>query len=478
MVVRPGETSHDVTAMLKAFISYSHTDHAQTHLVEEYLTYLGFDVWTDDRMAPGADIGQAVGERIAECDAFVIGLSPISVRSPWVMDHERRIAQARELQSPRRRPKILPILVKPMAPEDLPPVFWGLHYVDMTSASAHVWKHGIRQYVETYFAELELPQDECAESGAGQSDRSEALKIVGRPERPEPDQLLVFRHPSQVRDLAFSPDGKTLATVSDDDHARLWDLTGEGTKPRRIGHGSLGRHAHGLLAVAFHPDGQTIATGGHDNTARVRVPGQRRDLMRVDHDGSVRDVAFSPDGHCLATASADRSARITRISDDHLVLNVAWAAPMTAVAFSADGKRLAIAAEDGWAWVREIDADADEWLLKAKHPSAVWDVTFSPDGESIATACDDGSARTWEIANGRETSVPHDVRVWSVALNPSGSRLATAGEDVSAWEWDRAHGSAARRFRHDDLVWAVAYSPAGDRLASASADRTARVWRL
>jgi len=111
--------------------------------------------------------------------------------------------------------------------------------------------------------------------------------------------------------VAFSPDGKTLATGSGDNTARLWDVS-DRQHPTPIA--TLTGHSHIVYSVAFSRDGRLLATGSNDGTARLwdMTDPHKPTLYAVitGHDAGVRGVALSADGHTLATASNDGTARL------------------------------------------------------------------------------------------------------------------------------------------------------------------------
>jgi len=239
-------------------------------------------------------------------------------------------------------------------------------------------------------------------------------------------------HTKAVWGVAFSPDGRLLATASWDETARLWDpATGEHLR-------ALTGHTDQVWGVAFSPDGRLLATTGRDNTARLWDPATGEHLRTLTgHDSYVYGVAFSPDGRLAATASWDRTARL-------------WD--------PATGEHL-----------RTLTGRSGQ----------VWGVAFSPDGRLLATASSDRTARLWDPATGEHlrTLTGHTNRVYGVAFSPDGRLAATASWDRTARLWDPATGEHLRTLTgHTDQVYGVAFSPDGRLLATASNDKTARLW--
>jgi len=281
-------------------------------------------------------------------------------------------------------------------------------------------------------------------------------------------------HRDGVRGVTWSPDGRRLATASNDRTVRIWDA-GNGSELTVL-HG----HNDWVQAVVWSPDGRRLATASNDRTVRIWDAGNGSELTILrKHTDQVWDVAWSPDGKRLATASNDRTVRIWDADNSsELAVLRGHADWVRGLAWSPDGKRLATASSDRT--VRIWDADnSSELTVLYGHDDEVWDVAWSPDGQWLATASRDRTARIWNADNGSEVVMlrGHNGCTEGVAWSPDGRRLATASGDWTARIWDtRGNSELTALYGHNGRVQSVAWSPDGQRLATASNDRTARIW--
>jgi len=280
-------------------------------------------------------------------------------------------------------------------------------------------------------------------------------------------QVSALMHASLVHAVAFSPDGKWVATASADKTARVMEAA-TGKEVSRL------THQEAVFGVAFSPDGKWLATGSYDNTARLMDAATGKEVWRITHGGPVSAVAFSRDGKWVATGSWDNSARVMEAAMGKQVARLVHQYPVNAVAFSPDGKRVATASNDGKA--RMMDAATGEEVWRLAHGSRVLAVAFSPDGKWVATGSDDNAARVISALKGKEiTRVTHQGAVNAVAFSPDSGSLATGSQDKSARVIDGTTGKDGVRLDHQGPVLAIAFSPDGKRLATGSGDNTARI---
>ena len=233
-------------------------------------------------------------------------------------------------------------------------------------------------------------------------------------------------------------------------------------------------HASTVYSVAFSLNGRILATGDDDGATLWRVADGVK-LITLPHNSSVTSVAFSPDGHTLATGSYDKTAVLWRVSDGVKLATLPHAGHVNSVAFSPNGRTLATGSYDGAVLWRVSDGVK---LATLPHAGYVSSVAFSPDGHTLATGGHDNTAVLWRVSDGvKLATLPHADVVYSVAFSPDGRTLATGNEDSTAVLWRVADGTKLATLPHGDIVWSVAFSPDGRTLATGGNDG-AVLWQI
>jgi hypothetical protein len=252
----------------------------------------------------------------------------------------------------------------------------------------------------------------------------------------------LLRTPLKVADhhnvqfVAFSRDGRTLASGSNHDAITLWDVASG--KARR----TLAGHTDSVTSVAFSPDERILASGSCDLTIKLWDFARGRLVNTLtDHTSSAQSVAFSPDGRTLASGSTNGTITLWDAASGQ-----AWCTlhgnceRIRSIAFSPDGRILASGSGDKT--IKLWDVASGELLhALTGHKGSVLSVTFSPDGRMLASGSGDNTINLWDVASSQmlRTLTGYANEVCSVAFSPDGRILASGSYGVKLWDLSKVN---------------------------------------
>lgn len=298
-------------------------------------------------------------------------------------------------------------------------------------------------------------------------------------------------HSNAVTSVAFTPDGETLASGSEDKTIEIWKLDAGKRWYTLTGHSDW------VTCVAFSPDGRTLASSGRDKTIQIWDLNKGKWWYALrGHADRVSAVAFSPNSQVLASSSRDKTVQLWDLNKGRWMSTLTGHAEgVEAVAFSAGGEFLASASRDKtvrlWDWAAGKSlctlADCGDWVRA---------IVFAPissisppsqggagGGSVLAGGSRDGTAKLWRVdAQGWGTLLrsfrDNSGDVLCVALSPDRKVLATGSRDGTIYLWDAEGGGLLEILAgHGGEVLSVAFSADGGSLASGGGDRTVKIWR-
>lgn len=303
-----------------------------------------------------------------------------------------------------------------------------------------------------------------------------------------------FAHAAGIASIANSPDGKWLATGSQDKTVKLWALPSGNMVRELRGHRST------IGSLTFSPDSKLLASSSEADAVRLwHVPSGElfselvvpNDRMRSSLKVVPMALAFSPDALSLVAGAwiwDVRNKKVSAILSDHT-------GGVAAAAFSKDGKWLASASTDDtvkvWPAPKVGEAftggtvDKQSWLTKFAQlslPVACVSIAFSPDGARLATGGkSDFAIRVWEMPSGKavKSMIAHSGSVSELAFGPAASWLVSGSTDTTMKIWELPSGRVTTVLKgHSHPLSGMVLSPDRTRLTSASWDKTVRTWEV
>jgi WD40 repeat protein len=401
----------------KIFIGYSHADsrylkELQIHLAPEAKV----NVWSDTMIKPGSEWSEEIKQAVASAKVAILLVSADFLASEFISENELLPLLTTAQQE---GVTILPVILSPCAFTHT--ALAQYQAINPPSKPLSSMPKSKRNEVWSRVAML------VKDAQSTQKKSPLAFPII------ETKQFIYRGHTYEVRAVAWSPDGKRIASGGTDASVQVWDAaTGEKMVTYRS-------DFHLVRAVAWSPDGKRIASSD-DRTVQIwEISTGKHMLTYLNHSDWVLTVAWSPDGRHIASAGVDQTVQI-------------W------------------------------DANTGEQILTyLGHPSDVRSVAWSPSGKDIVSGGDDQTVQIWDAMTGsRSSSYPtDDDEVYTVAWSPDSASIASAGNNGTVQVRDVVTGVPIFTYRgHTDRVRTVAWSPDSKWIVSGSDDQTVQVWQV
>ncbi|HLZ55682.1 MAG TPA: protein kinase [Ktedonosporobacter sp.] len=306
-----------------------------------------------------------------------------------------------------------------------------------------------------------------------------AWEIVASHSRPPQGTTLYIylEHSAAVNAVAWSPDGKRIASASADQTVRIWDaLTGANPIPPK-------GHSGPVECVVWSPDGARIASAALDHSGvRVWSPDQTIDSPYPYPDADIYAVAWSSNSSYLAAGTQDHKVKIWNTSNStefSLFINHHTDA-VRAVAWLPGGMRIASGSDDKTVLIWDARGDGNPVPCNG-HSGPITGVSWSPDGKLLASSSEDTTVRLWNASDGSsglQYRARHNDKVTGVAWSPDGKWIASCSLDQTVQVWDPTTGTTLFTYKdHKAPVNALAWSPDSTRIASADSANKVRVWQ-
>jgi WD40 repeat protein/serine/threonine protein kinase len=294
-------------------------------------------------------------------------------------------------------------------------------------------------------------------------------------------------HQARVGAVAWSPDGKRIASASDDQSVLICDALKGKTLLSYRG------HSNAVLALAWSPNGRYIASGSADKTVQIWDTTTGKTISTfTGHKGQVNAVSWSHQNSFIASGSDDSTVQVwNAMTQEVFLMYTGHKAGVLATAWSPDDAVIASGSWDNtvqaFSTIDTISFLLGETIFKYEgHGAEVYSVCWSPDGTKLASASGDKLVTVQNGQNGNTIFhyAGHSDIVYAVAWSPNGKYVVSGGADNTAQVWSantkqgNVRQSLFTYYGHSNIVYTVNWSPDGSKLASGSADNTMQVWQM
>lgn len=290
----------------------------------------------------------------------------------------------------------------------------------------------------------------------------------------EREVITLYGNKGGVNHIAWSKDGKRIASAHDETTVLIWD-----TETRKVIKSFQGTH-YDITSVSWSPDGSKIASDMPTSYAKVWEVSTGNELFNLSgHTDAVTSVAWSPNGNFLATGSADKAIIIWDVNTGNEIKRLSGHEyGVNDVSWNNDGNLIASCSNDQQIIIWNIQSGTRIKTLKG-HTSYITSVAWSKDGKTLASSSGDKSIKIWDAQAGtlKYEFIGHEDAVKSLAWCSDGIRLASTSSDNTIRIWDTKIRRELLIIKgHTSAINSVAWSPDGKEIATASSDYRINIW--
>jgi len=308
--------------------------------------------------------------------------------------------------------------------------------------------------------------------------------------RPQPNTLYICQgHSGRITAIAWSPDGKYIASGSYDKTILIWNATNGNRLLTYQGHNAR------VNSLAWSPDSKSLVSVSDDQSAQIWEAATGKQIYTFNgHNGPVLTVAWSPDGKRIASAGEDKTVQVWDATTNKLITKYEdHSEKVHCLAWSPDGHYLASGGKDCKLRIKELDKAREDrsFLSKLLFPryghktfggynGSIHGLAWSPDSKRIATVSSDHHIRIRDIYLNTEVMIGESWTTMknTIAWSPKNKQVvAVSGNDKTVHVCNISTKKQFVYYGHNGYVMTVAWSPDGSRIASGSVDRTLQVWQ-